>query len=221
MRLFHRTTRQVTLSKDGEDIYTRCQRILEDVEELEMAAADVRSGARGTLRIDMPMTYGRRFVLPVLMELKQRHPALKIDARFSDHMVDIIKEGLAAHGEPQSPSELTGHTCLLFRMPSNGRDRPWQFRTDDNDLSIMPESSVRLGEGEALAEMAAAGLGIVQLPSYLTAPEVKQGRLVEILQIFRPTPFPISLVYPGNRHIPQRVRALAEALTARGRFATG
>ena len=57
MRLFHRTTRQVTLSQDGENIYARCQRILEDVESLEAAATEARSGPRGTLCIDMPVTY--------------------------------------------------------------------------------------------------------------------------------------------------------------------
>jgi len=80
MRLFHRTTRQVTLSQDGENIYARCQRVLEDVESLEAAATEARSGARGTLRIDMPVTYGRQVVLPVLTKLMARHPELKIDA---------------------------------------------------------------------------------------------------------------------------------------------
>jgi len=248
MRLFHRTTRQVTLSQDGEDIYARCQRILEDVESLEAGAADARSGTRGTLRIDMPVAYGRQVVLPVLMKLMARHPDLKIDARFSDHVVDIIKEGLdaavrigpladsslvgrefdqqfvwtyasptylARHGEPGSPDELTRHTCLLFRMPSSGRDRPWQFRSGRRNFSLMPESGMRLGDGEALIQAAAVGLGLVQAPTYLTEHEVKRGKLVEILQKFRPPPLPISLVYPSHRHIPLRVRALADALAER------
>src|SRR5258708_15647950 len=96
MRLFHRTTRQVTLSQDGEDIYARCQSILDDVDSLEAAATEARSGTRGTLRIDMPVTYGRQVVLPVLMKVMASHPALKIDARFSDQVVDIVKEGLDA-----------------------------------------------------------------------------------------------------------------------------
>ncbi len=248
MRLFHRTTRQVTLSQDGEDIYARCQRILEDVESLEAAATEARSGTRGTLRIDMPVTYGRQVVLPVLMKVMTRHPALKIDARFSDQVVDIVKEGLdaavrigrladsslvgrefdqqfiwtyaspvylARHGEPGSPDELTKHTCLLFRLPSSGRDRPWQFRTGKRNFSLMPESGMRLGDGEALVQAAAAGLGLLQVPTYLAEHEVKRGRLVEILQRYRPAPLPISLVYPSHRHIPLRVRALADALAQR------
>ncbi len=250
MRLFHRTTRQVTLSQDGEDIYARCQRILEDVESLEAAATEARSGTRGTLRIDMPVTYGRQVVLPVLMKVMASHPALKIDARFSDQVVDIVKEGLdaavrigpladsglvgrefdrqfiwtyasptylARHGEPGSPDELTKHTCLLFRLPSSGRDRPWQFRSGKRNFSLMPESGMRLGDGEALVQAAAAGLGLLQVPTYLAEHEVKRGRLLEILQRYRPAPLPISLVYPSHRHIPLRVRALADALAQRSR----
>ncbi len=248
MRLFHRTTRQVTLSQDGEDIYARCQRILDDVESLETAATQARSGMRGTLRIDMPVTYGRQVVLPVLMTIMARHPALKIDARFSDQVVDIVKEGLdaavrigpladsglagrqfdqqfvwtyaspdylARHREPGSPDELTKHTCLLFRLPSSGRDRPWHFRSGKRNFSLTPESGMRLGDGEALVQAAAAGLGLLQVPTYLAEHEVKRGRLVEILQGYRPAPLPISLVYPSHRHIPLRVRALADALARR------
>jgi LysR family transcriptional regulator for bpeEF and oprC len=248
MRLFHRTTRKVTLSQDGAEIYARCQRILEDVELLEAAATDARSGARGTLRIDMPIAYGRQVVLPVLATLLAHHPDLKIDARFSDHVVDIVSEGLdaavrigpladsglvgrefdkqvvctyasptyiARHGEPSSPDELTSHACILFRMPSSGRDRAWQFRAGRRNLSLTLPGSMRLGDGEALVQAAAAGLGLIQAPTYLADREVKRGTLVEILQRYRPPALPISLVYPSNRHVPLRVRALANALAER------
>jgi DNA-binding transcriptional LysR family regulator len=250
MRLFHRTTRKVTLSQDGAEIYARCQRILEDVEMLEAAATETRSGARGTLRIDMPIAYGRQVVLPVLATLMARHPELKIDARFSDHVVDIVSEGLdaavrigpladsglvgrefdkqfvctyassaylARHGEPGTPDELAKHACILFRMPSSGRDRAWQFRAGRRTFSLTPQGNLRLGDGEALVQAAAADLGLVQVPTYLADREVKRGALVEILRRYRPPAMPISLVYSSNRHVPLRVRALASALTERAR----
>jgi DNA-binding transcriptional LysR family regulator len=245
MRLFHRTTRQVRLSPDGEKVYDRCRRIMHDVESLEATATEARSQASGTLRIDMPATYGRQVVLPLLMKLTACHPALKIDARFSDHLVDIIKEGLDAavrigpladsslvgrefdqqrictyssppyleqFGEPRSPEELAKHACLLFRLPSSGRDRPWQFRCGRRNICLTPESGVRLGDGEALIQAAVAGFGLVQAPTYFAESDVRCGRLVEVLQQFRPPPLPISLVYPGPRYVPLRVRVLAEAL---------
>jgi len=245
VRLFHRTTRQVTLSQDGEDLYARCRRILEEVESLEESVAGARAGPRGTLRIDIPITYGRQVILPVLAKLMARHPELKLDVRFSDQFADIIKEGLdaavrvgpladsnlvgrmfdqqimwtcaspaylARRSEPTSPDDLARHTCLLFRMPSSGRGRPWQFRYGRRDHSLLPDSGVRLGDGDALVQAAVAGLGIIQVPSYMAEREVRRGRLVQILQKYRQPPLAISLVYPSQRHVPLRVRALADAL---------
>lgn len=96
VRLFHRTTRRVSLSPDGEDLYARCQRIVEEVEALEASAMETRNDVRGTLTIDMPVTYGRQIILPVLCRLQSRHPGLRIDARFSDQVIDVVKEGIDA-----------------------------------------------------------------------------------------------------------------------------
>jgi DNA-binding transcriptional LysR family regulator len=248
VRLFHRTTRQISLTPDGEELYERCQRILEDVEALEATAATTRTGLRGTLRIDTPITYGRLVMLPVLATLRRRHPELRIDARYSDQVVDIIKEGLDAavrigpladsrlvgrmidqqiiwtcaspaylrrHGNPDSPDDVMTHTCLTFRMPSSGRDRPWEFRRGRRDYVLNPQSAMRIGDGEALVQAAVAGLGLIQVPGYIAEQEVRRRRLVEILEDYRPAPLPISLVYPSHRHIPLRVRALADAIAER------
>ena len=83
----------------------------------------------------------------------------------------------------------------------------------------MPESGVRLGDGEALVQAATAGLGLIQVPTYMAEREVKRGKLVEILQKCKPVPMPISLVYPSHRYIPLRVRMLADALAERSHAA--
>lgn len=248
VRLFHRTTRQVTLSTEGERLFIRANRVLEEIALLEGDAAGTDASPSGILRIDMPVTYGRDVVLPVLTRLMEHHPELKIDARFSDHVVDIIKEGLdaavrigplndsrlvgrmfdqqaistyaspayiEAQGTPESPQELTQHTCLLFRVPANGRDRPWQFQSGKRSYSLNLESDIRLGDGEALVKAAAAGLGIIQVPRHMAQREVDSGTLVEVLQKQKPAPLPISLIYPSHRYIPLRVRVLADALANR------
>jgi DNA-binding transcriptional LysR family regulator len=235
------------LSPEGEALFARCQKILEEVAALEAAAAGAHAGPSGILRIDMPVSYGREVVLPVLSGLVTSYPELKIDARFSDEIVDIIKEGVDAavrigpltdsrliarafdeqvigtfaspayierQGNPTSPEVLSKHACLLFRMPSTGRDRPWQFRHGKRNYSLQPDGKVRLGDGEALVRTAVAGLGLVQVPRHMAQAELGSGRLVEVLQAFAPNPAPISLVYPSQRYVPLRVRALAEALIA-------
>ncbi|HET9643164.1 MAG TPA: LysR family transcriptional regulator [Burkholderiaceae bacterium] len=94
VRLFHRTTRQVTLTDDGRRLFGRCQRVLAELELLQEEASGVRREPMGTLRIDMPVTFGRQLMLPLLAQLAGEHPQLSIDARFSDAYVDLIKEGI-------------------------------------------------------------------------------------------------------------------------------
>jgi len=94
LRLFHRTTRQVTLTDDGQRLFARCQRVLAELELLQEEASGARDEPSGTLRIDMPVTFGRLVMLPLLAQLVQRHPRLSIDARFSDVYVDLVKEGI-------------------------------------------------------------------------------------------------------------------------------
>src|ERR1043165_8746075 len=84
VRLFHRTTRQVTLTDDGERLFARCQRVLAELELLQEEASGAREEPSGTLRIDMPVPFGRVVMLPLLARLAAVHPRLAIDARFSD-----------------------------------------------------------------------------------------------------------------------------------------
>ncbi|HSW04208.1 LysR family transcriptional regulator [Aquabacterium sp.] len=94
LRLFHRTTRQVSLTVDGERLFQRCQRVLAELDELQTEAAGVRAAPSGTLRIDMPIAFGRLVMLPLLARLVQQHPGLQLDARFSDTPVDLVKDGI-------------------------------------------------------------------------------------------------------------------------------
>ena len=94
LRLFYRTTRQVTLTDDGERLFQRCQRVLAELEELQTEAAGARAAPSGTLRIDMPIVFGVEVMMPILAQLVEQHPALSLDVRLSDAYVDLVKEGI-------------------------------------------------------------------------------------------------------------------------------
>jgi DNA-binding transcriptional LysR family regulator len=94
VRLFHRTTRQVQLTPDGERLFHRCERVLAEIDELQADAAGTRAAPQGTLKIDAPVTYGKRLVLPLLAALQQRHPALVLDLRLSDRYNDIVRDAV-------------------------------------------------------------------------------------------------------------------------------
>jgi LysR family transcriptional regulator, regulator for bpeEF and oprC len=247
VKLFHRTTRQVSLTPDGERLFRRCERVLAEIEDLQAEAAGTRASVSGTLRIDMPITYGRRVVLPRLAELLRRHPLLQFDARLSDGYADLVREGLdaairigtlrdsslvarridwqdlvlvasprylAERGKPERVEDLAGHAAILFRMPSSGRNRPWQLRVGRREITLNPDHRIQVNDGEGIVAAACMGLGIAQIPDNLVRDELAQGDLVELLPGHRPPPMPISVVVPSSRLQPPRVRALIECLDA-------
>lgn len=93
LRLFHRTTRQVRLTNDGEQLYERCQRVLAELDDLQTAAGN-RAEISGTLRVNMPIVYGRKVIQPVLARLVAQHPELSLDLRLSDAYVDLVRDGI-------------------------------------------------------------------------------------------------------------------------------
>lgn len=94
-RLFHRTTRRVSLTEEGALFYERCRRILDDLREAEAMLADVTRAPRGRLRIGAP-TIGYRFLMPLLPEFRRCYPDIELDIDFNDRLVDVVEEGLDA-----------------------------------------------------------------------------------------------------------------------------
>jgi len=93
VRLFHRTTRRLSLTEDGQAYYERCARALE---ELRTGAAVLESGRHevaGRLRVTMPVLFGRCCVMPILARLAAEHPRLELDLGFSDRTVDLVEDG--------------------------------------------------------------------------------------------------------------------------------
>ncbi len=94
VELFHRTTRKVTLTADGEAYFAACAAALDDIGAAEDALAARAERPAGRLRINMPAAYGRRIVLPILQDIGKAHPGLQYTIRFADHLVDLVEEGV-------------------------------------------------------------------------------------------------------------------------------
>lgn len=78
VRLFHRTTRRVTLTEEGRHFYERCRRILDELREAEALMSRASQLPRGRLRVSLPVI-GYRFLLPVLPAFSARYPDVELD----------------------------------------------------------------------------------------------------------------------------------------------
>jgi DNA-binding transcriptional LysR family regulator len=94
VRLFHRSTRSVTLTAEGTLFLERCRRILDEVEAAEAELSDATDSPRGRLRISTPQLSG--LIMPALDGFMAQYPDIDLDVDLSDRMVDIIEEGFDA-----------------------------------------------------------------------------------------------------------------------------
>ena len=92
VRLLNRTTRRVSLTAEGADYLRRARRILDEVQDAEETLRGSRSKPQGLLRVDVPVAFGRYLLLPALPEFTRRYPAIDLDIRLNDRVVDLVAE---------------------------------------------------------------------------------------------------------------------------------
>lgn len=93
VKLLHRTTRRLSLTDAGSNYLEACQRILADIDEAEAQVASQRVSATGLLRMNVPLSFGTRYVAPLIAEFSQRHPEVKVELGLSDSQLDLIAGG--------------------------------------------------------------------------------------------------------------------------------
>lgn len=92
-RLFHRTTRKLTLTEAGARYRDACERILAEIDEAEAAAAADVIEPRGVLRVNAPLAFGMREIMPAVADYLAAHPAVTVDLGLTDRFVDLVDEG--------------------------------------------------------------------------------------------------------------------------------
>ncbi|WLH77442.1 LysR family transcriptional regulator [Pseudomonas sp. FP2335] len=110
VRLFHRSTRSITLTAEGALFLERSRRILAEVEAAERELTDASATPRGKLRISVPQVRG--LLMPVLSDFMRAYPQIELDVDFSDRMVDVIEEGFDAvirTGKPEDSRLMARH----------------------------------------------------------------------------------------------------------------
>ena len=92
-RLFHRSTRRLSITEAGRNYLESAERILAELDAADGAVAAERYEPRGLLRINAPVSFGARQIAPLLSEFSRRYPSLKVELDLSDRLVDLAEEG--------------------------------------------------------------------------------------------------------------------------------
>ena len=93
VRLLNRSTRQLSLTEAGRAYYDRVRQVLADIDDMENAVGDLTARARGTLRINAPMSFGQLHLTRAIAEYQDVQPEVEVDLTLNDRVVDIVSEG--------------------------------------------------------------------------------------------------------------------------------
>ncbi|WP_323942320.1 LysR family transcriptional regulator [Aeromonas hydrophila] len=95
-KLFHKTTRQQTLTELGQLFLARCQRVLEELALTESLTQHLLAEPAGRLRIAAPLSFGHHRLVPLLPAFLDRYPKLEVDLQLTSRWVDLVEEGFDA-----------------------------------------------------------------------------------------------------------------------------
>ena len=95
-RLFNRNSRQLSLTEFGMSIAAKAAYIYSQAEEVESDAQELSVKPGGQVRFAIPMSFGLRWVVPLMPKLMRKFPELSIDLHLSDATVDLVAEGFDA-----------------------------------------------------------------------------------------------------------------------------
>lgn len=92
--LLARTTRQVAATADGQAYYQRCVAILADLDEADAECSHATRQPRGRIRVDLPGSLCRLWLMPALPDFCARYPGLRLELSISDRQIDPLREGV-------------------------------------------------------------------------------------------------------------------------------
>jgi DNA-binding transcriptional LysR family regulator len=246
-RLFNRTPRRLAMTDFGYSLAERAMRIYSEAKDAENAARELSSRPRGLIRLAVPMSFGLRWVAPILPAFFELYPEVAIDLHLSDAVVDLVGDGfdaalriavlpdsslvarklcpvspfivaspayLASHGRPAHPRELGGHHCLGYAY--RARQDVWRFsNARGEEETVTPKGPLRVTNVDALIPTVLEGIGIAELPEFIAAEYLVDGRMEAILADWTLPKGGLYFVTPSARARPAKVEALADFLVER------
>ncbi|HZF75970.1 MAG TPA: LysR family transcriptional regulator [Acetobacteraceae bacterium] len=123
---------------------------------------------------------------------------------------------VARAGRPGHPDDLARHECLIFTGLATGE--AWPFDGPGGRVLVPVSGRFRANSSEAVRAAVLAGIGLYLAPIWLFAEELRDGRVVPLLEGWTPGLLPIQAVFPSRRQVAPRVRAVVEHLAGEFRL---
>ena len=241
VRLFHRTTRAVSLTAEGETFLPFAATLLEASEGARVSLKSYAGTASGILKVTAPTVFGQSVIMPLIPALLGEHPALRVDLTLSDSIVDIVGLGIdvairiatlrdsALIARPLAPNrrvlcaspiylERNGVPTTMDALLSHRRiglhGMPyWPFMQGGEAVAMRAEGVFSANSVEAVRTACRQGLGVAMLTYWDIRDDLDAGtlHLVELEDV-SPEQLFITAILPTRQHVPHRVKVFLQHL---------
>ncbi|MHA7923590.1 MAG: LysR family transcriptional regulator [Marinobacter sp.] len=239
-RLINRTTRRMNLTDAGLAFLKRTQSLLDELEDAELEARGFQAEPRGTIRVNVPMSFGLTHITEAIDSFLRDYPEIDIDLQLSDRMVDLVEQGVdiairvrssladsslmarplrtsrnivcASPGYLESAPEIHGPEDLTQHncLTFSLHDRPRIWEL--GDLEVRVSGNYRTDSSLAIRQSLLRGAGVGFLPRFLVQGDIEKGALIALLPDYPPKPYTVFALFPPGRKQPTKVRLLLDHL---------
>jgi len=239
VRLLDRTTRSVTLTPAGREMYARCSRIVDEVSEANQVITGMVSKPRGELKVNAPVVASLFDLTSIIPRFLARYPEVRLFLNLSDSKVDMLKGRFDVAfwmGEPFDASlesvQLRTYPMVLVAAPAYLARAGWPSTPNDmKDHTCIVETHLsKVGEWRLSDDMTVAvnrgplttnsvrmareatlnGLGISYLPRFLVEADIAANRLEPLLEDMVTESIPLHIIFPRGNFALSKVRAFVD-----------
>jgi len=244
VRLFHRTTRRLSLTEEGMALLDHARRLLADADAMQEQVGASSTQPTGLVRVGLPVSMALLLV-PRLPVLFAQYPGLSVELLAQDQMQDLVEAqmDLAVRAGPNVDSSLMTRALGTFHWlfvaspdyiaragtPATPEDLrhhtcivrtpslvhgQWRFTVGGEERAVEVHGAVSVNESAVARRAALAGLGIARLDELHVHDDLQSGALVQVLADYPTAPVPLYLVYPSRRNLARRTRVVMEFLVS-------
>lgn len=243
LRLFHRTTRKVSLTNQGEEALAYCTQILSTVSDLQSRAHSHNNELVGTIRIAAPIGLGQNLLFDAIEEFVAIHSSTQFQLVLSDSLSQLVDErvdiALRYTHQPDeqliarklmfintvicaSPNYLAGkgnittpQDLLQHNCLLHSGSSTWHILGENSDEKISVKGNIIANDMAVVRKAAIRGMGIANLPCDLAQEYLTTKQLVKVLPNYATSGNHLWAVYLSRNYQQNLVRAFIDFLAQR------